>query len=341
MIYMNFYQSDLRRYINQEIYQKPIFELSLFGKEYFGIVKSQRRLGKTLNRYMIHGIEWVDLKKKNKELSETLAHIRRDYAKKRGDIFFQFGFLDEFEKVDTKLLKDDEKKVEQIQKQKMKLNQVLRDWYELLPSWREHMPDTTIKLNLTQWIQALRSWYSKSGKRYINKAKKEDLSFDVAKGKEWSEFWEIWYSMAYDKWFSIVTKQQFIDLMDYLTTQNLGWLYIAKKWRKIVSWSVVLHHELGKKRKELIYLYGATNREFGSIWWHYRLTDQIMKRWAKKWYEAYDLLGVAPPWNTFHYLAGVSRFKQSFGGKTIMSSGNYDMVFNSLLYRAMQVIKRK
>gem|GEM_PF-5309843 len=39
-----------------------------------------------------------------------------------------------------------------------------------------------------------------------------------------------------------------------------------------------------------------------------------------------------------HYLKGVSRFKQAFGGEMVISSGNYDLVFNSKLYRLMQVL---
>jgi len=37
----------------------------------------------------------------------------------------------------------------------------------------------------------------------------------------------------------------------------------------------------------------------------------------------------------------VTRFKQAFGGNTIVSVGNYDSVYNSKLYRAMQVLKNK
>ena len=57
-------------------------------------------------------------------------------------------------------------------------------------------------------------------------------------------------------------------------------------------------------------------------------------------YSLYDLLGVAPPGREDHYLSGVTRFKQSFGGETIVSLGNYDRVFNSTLYRVMQMRKK-
>ncbi len=339
---MSFYQSDLRKYINKEIYKKPTFETTIAGKKYFGIVKSQRRLGKTLNRYMIHGIQWVELMDKDKEFIETVNHIRRDFGASRGDIFFQFWFLDEKEKISTTSLKGDEKKVKELGKEKEKLNKHLWKKHELLPSWREHMPDTTVKIDISQGIQETRRGYSKSGKRYINKAKKEDLSFVIAEKRDRGRFREVWYTMAYDKGFAIISKEQFLTMMEYLTQQNLGRLMLAKKWGTLVSGSVILEYKEKKEgaKKELIYLYGATNREFGNIGGHYWLKDQIMKWGADHHYRSLDLLGVAPPGDDKHYLSGVSRFKQAFGGETIISSGNYDLVFNSKLYRLMQVLKK-
>ena len=355
---MSFYQSDLRKYINKEIYKKPTFETTIAGKKYFGIVKSQRRLGKTLNWYMIHGIQWVDLMNRDKEFAETVKHIRRDFGASRGDIYFQFWFLDEKETILTADLKGDEKKIASLLKEKEKLNKKMRERYEMVPSRREHMPDTTVKIDISQGIQETRRGYSKSGKRYINKAKKEDLSFVIAEKRDRWRFRDVWYTMAYDKGFAIIAKEQFLMMMEYLTQENLGRLMLAKKWGTLVSGSVILENERqwdtealrqwgvakwssnSQKKKELIYLYGATNREFGNIWGHYRLKDQIMKWGADHHYRSLDLLGVAPPGNDKHYLSGVSRFKQAFGGETIISSGNYDLVFNSKLYRLMQVLKK-
>lgn len=65
--------------------------------------------------------------------------------------------------------------------------------------------------------------------------------------------------------------------------------------------------------QQLIYLYGATDRAFGAIGAHYRLTLHILA-WARDHHmDQFDLLGIAPPGaDTTHSLAGVTRFKQSF-----------------------------
>ncbi len=375
---MNFYQSPLWRHIQQDIYKKPTFELTIKGQECFGIIKTQRRLGKELNRYMVHWVQWIDLKNPDEALVQELTRIQRDHNKSRGDIFFQFGCLDTLRSGTTNEIKKDAELVAALVQQKIELNQAMRDRYQLLPAWREHMPDTTVQLPLTEGITQIRKWYSSSGKRYINKAKKEDLSFEIATSEAtWKTFWAIRYSMAYDKWFAIVPEEVFIDLMYYLTESGQGRLMLARKGNRIVSGSVVLSLEKGNKTqetrlkkqegrtwdkwkkitpnpslekrgawggsstaKQLIYLYGATNREYGNIWGHYRLTDQILKRWSQQWYEYYDLLWVAPPGDEHHYLSGVTRFKQAFGGNTIYSAWNYDSIYNAKLYRAMQVMKK-
>lgn len=332
---MNFYQSDLRKTINQEIYQKPSFELELLWNTYHWIVKSQRRLWRQLNRYMVHGVEWAEIDGSNTVLQEELTRVRRDFAKSSGDIFFQLWFLDPMWTGDTAELKKDEKLTTDLIQKKTTLNEHMTP-LELYPSRREHMPDTTIRIPLSWGLDAMRSGYSKSGKRYINKAKKADLSYDVATAQEWKVFREIRYTMSYDKGFAIIDQESFIRLMEYLTSTQQWALHLAKKGKKIVSGSVVLHND-----KDLIYLYGATDREHGAIWGHYRLTDQIMKRWSHHGYETYDLLWVAPPGQDDHYLSSVTRFKQAFGWETIVSVGNYDLVFNSLLYRAFQVVKTR
>lgn len=77
-------------------------------------------------------------------------------------------------------------------------------------------------------------------------------------------------------------------------------------------------------------MYGATDRAFGNIGAHYRLTMHI-RSWAREHeYEKFDLLGIAPPGSDeTHYLAGVTRFKESFGGETIVYAGSYDCICSS------------
>lgn len=332
---MSLYQSPLRKHINEHIYKKPLFEVEILGKPYFGIVKVQKKFGKILRWYMVHGVKWWDLLYHNDEIVTTLHHIQRDFGSTRGDIFFQFGSTDVLDTTITSKLKNTDILMKITQKKTYQTSQ-LRERYNLQPSWREHMPNATIILDLTKTLPDLKTDFSSSGKRYFNKAKKQGFDFVVATEKERGKFRDVRYTMSYDKWFHIINKDLFIQLMHYLTESKQWNLVLAKKNNEIVSGSVLLFLD-----DMLIYLYGATDRSYGNIWSHYRLMYETMRRGRDHHFKHFDLLGVAPPGEEeWHDLQGVTRFKQAFGGETISYVGNYDLVFNKLLYRVAKRIKK-
>ncbi len=332
---MNFYQSDLRRTISDEIYHKPIFDFPFNEQKYRWITKEQTKLWKTLNRFMSHWLRFdnnhsvIDLEKPSEPIVQWLTLVRRDFNKWRWDIFFQFWFTDIIREAPTQKLKDIWV-VEDFIENKKKLQSQLLNNHKLIPSHRRHMPDTTIILDLKKTWEEARSGYSDSGKRYINKWKKESLDFHIAQESDREKFYSVRYTMAYDKWFFVLQKETFLSLMKRLTAKKKWRLFLASKWWNIVSGSICV-----KLDQDLIYLYGATDRSYGDIGWHYRLTNEIVKRWHKEWLQHFDLLGVASPdAKEDHPLAGVTRFKQAFGGQTQIYLWNYDFVFNPWLYQA-------
>lgn len=84
---------------------------------------------------------------------------------------------------------------------------------------------------------------------------------------------EMRYTMAYDKRFNVIPKETFLDLMGYLKKEKKGALFVAEQDGEIVSGAVYLYYG-----KQLVYLYGATDRSFGAIGAQYRLTHEIVKR---------------------------------------------------------------
>jgi len=89
-------------------------------------------------------------------------------------------------------------------------------------------------------------------------------------------------------------------------------------------------------------LYGATDRTYGNIWAQYRLTFEILQWAHKNKRSSLDLLGVSPVgYEKGHDLEGVTRFKQVFGGETISYVGNYDIVFNKMLYGGFKKLRGK
>jgi len=328
------YQSELWLYITMHIYEKPTFQVLFGNKTYTWICKTKRAMWKEFHRYMVHGVQLWAYDMYSKDLSNDIQRLKRDYSGS-GDIFLQLWCVDELGDIATKKLKKWTASQDFLNKKKYVNSQFL-ERYNRKPSWREHMPDTTIQIDLWKTLPDLKKDFSSSWKRYFNKAKKQDLTFHESTPKEWEKFRQMRYAMAYDKGFHVVPQDKFLALMKYLTETKQWTLLLSKKWHSIVSGNVLLFHW-----DELIYLYWATDRSFWHIGSHYWLMYETMSRWRSHGFMVFDLLWVAPPGaHEWHYLEWVTRFKQSFGGKTISYLWNYDIIFSSFLYKTFKILKR-
>ena len=85
-------------------------------------------------------------------------------------------------------------------------------------------------------------------------------------------------------------------------------------------------------QKNIIYLYGFTNRNFGNIGSHHYLKYRMFSRARDNGFVYCDLMGGAPTGFPDHHLASVSAFKESLGGIKIEQYGSYDIPLNPLLY---------
>ena len=332
----SFYQSPVWITINQTVYQKPSFSCTIGGQTYHGVTKWKRLLGKQFQRYMLHGFSLPTWEQYTQEFHEVLTQLKRDYGKGFGDLFFQLGIVNVFDSRPTSQVKTPETRTALLT-QRHAIEQNFKTWYDLVPSWREHMPQATIVLDLTQTHAQRTQDLSDSGKRYLNKGKKAELEFVQATDADWGPFWDVRYTTAFDKGFAVVPKEHFLRLRDFLVSEKQGALFLLKQGNEIVSGSVCLFRE-----KTCVYLYGATARAYGDIGAHYLLNRQIMERAKAAHFTTYDLLGVSPVGEEqTHSLGGVTRFKQAFGGTTLSYIGNMDILLNPLMYKSYKLWKAK
>jgi hypothetical protein len=327
---MNFYQSWLRKTINSTILGKPVIDIELFGKQYWGTLKQQKHLWKTLRRRMIQGVQFEEgITQENR--NKQVAAIRSQIVHGRWDFLIQVWCVNVLDSSPTKLVKNKETQ-NQLHDTREKLQLDLLQKYSLEKWLRTHLPDATIVLDLTLDEKEYRKQLSTSGKRYINKWKKAELVFEQATSDQREEFRDVRYKTGYDKWFHVLPKDQFLKLREYCLSEKKGTLFIWLKDDKIVTWWVYLYYG-----KQMIYLYGWTDRAWGDIWAQYRLTDQIIRRGKEEKYTSLDLLGVAPVgFEKGHDRAWVTRFKQAFGGETISYRGSYDLIFNTWVMKAFE-----
>jgi len=317
---MNFYQNKIWKVISKDIFNKEIFDFYLFWKKYWWVKKTHNKFWLKANWYQILWIEIPTNIEENRFQNEILS-IKKQFSN-FNDIFFQLWFINQL----SQPYYENRKKIEE----KFQNN------YKLYPSIKENMPLATVIVDLQQSEEEIFKSFSKSAKRNIRKAEKEDLYFTTANEKDIEKFYDLWLSTAKLKWFSIYPKNQYLKLIHFLKNTQAGDLYLVKKDDVIISGSIEIN-----ENNYSYYLYWATNRNYIKLWWHYFLKWEMFKYLKKKWIKKVDLLWVAPEWFVNHHLQWVSQFKHSLWWNHIEYFGNYDLPLNKLVYKWIKKIFKK
>lgn len=315
----SFYQSDVRKTISKDIFKKEIFDVVLFWKKYWWVKKTHKYFWITLNWFQIVWIKFPNNFKKD-EFKYELDNLKKSFHS-FNNIFFQLWFVSEISEPYIENRKNYE--------------QNLQKEYELYRSLKENMPLASVIIDLQKEEKEIYSNFSKSAKRNIKKALKNDIYFKLANKNEIDEFYNLWHETSNKKWFNIYDKKTYLKLVNFLKNTWIWDLYIVKKDNKILSWSIEII-----KNKESYYLYGATNRDYTKLWSHYFLKYEMFKYLKQKWIKDIDLLWVSPTWYENHHLSWVSQFKHSFWWKHVEYIGNYDLVLNKVLYNILKKIKK-
>lgn len=326
---MNFYQSNVWKSITKDIYKKPTFEIDIGWETLLWIQKKIRKLWVELSWFQVL---WANLYS-FEELDNIRKIIVRDFWDKYSNIFFQLWFINNikswnfFYYFSKEYIEDVKSKRADISKN------IIWNWFE--KSFRENMPEATVYFDLNDWIDNIYKWFSKSSRNHINKWIKKWLYFIEANWEEYEKFYELWKETSCFKWFSIIDKDTFNNLIKYISVNNSWKLFLAKLEDEIVSWSLCLF-----EKDSIFYLYWATNRKFWNVWWHHFLKYEILKRWISNMYRYVDLLWVSPTWQLDHHLIWVTRFKESLWWYKIDYYWNYDIVLNPYLYKLFRFVRK-
>ena len=314
---MNFYQNKIWKTISKEIFKKDVFEITLFGKKYWGIKKTHSKFWLKLNWFQVLWIIIPD-NINNQKIKYEIDMIKKDFSK-FNNIFFQFGFINQLHSPYF----ENRENIEM----DLKLN------YGLYPSIKENMPLATVQIDLTRSEEEILKSFSKSAKRNVNKAIKNDVYFTIATKDDIDKFYDLWANTAKLKWFHIYPKHQYLKLISFLKNSWAGDLYLVKKDNVIISWSIEIN-----ENNYSYYLYWATNRDYIKFGWHYFLKLEMFKYLKNKWVKKVDLLWVAPEWIENHHLAWVSQFKHSLWWEHIEYFWNYDLPLNKIWYKIIKTI---
>lgn len=315
---MDFLQSRTWRQI-QTIVGRDIVDVAIDDCSYRGIRRS-RSLGPVkISWLQFLGIEMMDQAQKIVQS----VWLTRSW----GDVFVQVGAVGVIGSHDAKK-RDSYDELARLRSE----SDVIWSDGGFCPSRKENMPLATVVTPIGD-ADALMALMHKDHRRSLRKAQKESWTMISWDGSYDDAFYDVWSQMWQAKWVGIMARESYDGILRYLREEWVGDLYVLVDGEdRILAGSIMAYHDDG-----MVYLYGWLNRSIDTVWWaHVLLQYLIMCEWYEKWYKRFDHRGVAPWCDPTHRLAGVSRFKQRFGGVQKEFVGNMDRVWNPLLYKFMK-----
>lgn len=327
-----FLQSPVRKTIKADIYQEPVFDITLFDKPYFGFRKDKHIGPFTLSRSQILGIN-IPLEDPDRIRAE-IKKTKQDLWTGFGTIFVQRGITNELSRFPNISRRSSEFRGKK-HDQRQELEDNLYSMTKLKPSIRENMALSSILIDAQQTDEEFLKAMSRGSDRNVKRAIKEHLEFHVLQAHQDDEFYESRRAVSQEKWFSIIPQERFRRLANYLRTHNYGNIFIVTKGNLILWGAIVVIYE-----DTMTYLYGFANRhnDLRNLGWNHYMRYQLFVQARTLWLSSIDLFGGAPSGYPDHPLAGVSRFKEWLGGDKIEYFWNYDIVTNSLLYPGAKLL---
>ena len=125
------------------------------------------------------------------------------------------------------------------------------------------------------------------------------------------------------RWFHSHPKKYYEEL---LNTTDV-YMFVSFIEGVATSCAIVMRH-----KDRVIYLHGASTREYKEYMSPFALHWYIMKFFMEKGVDKYDMWGIDETrWK------GVTRFKRGFGGSEVEYIGSYDFVLKPVLYKMYNI----
>lgn len=322
----NFFQSPIWKDIKSIVYKEDCFSIQLFDQEYFWLIKKKSVWPITLSWFQVLGVE---LPTNNRQrIHEQVQKIHHDYGNDYSNLFFQWWVINEILRF-YNISHRSPAFAPGMRTTREKLEQWLCQETGLVPSFRENMPLATVVIDTSKDDDALLNDMNSGAKNHVRKSLKHNLDFHTADPSEYDIFYEEWYKVSGLKGFNIIPKSTYLRLMEYLTENKCGNIFIASKDGVILGGSIAVYY-----KDTITYLYWFSNRNplYRNIGVHQFIKFQMFQRAREHNYQYMDLFGWAPTGFPEHALTSVSQFKESLGWTKIERYGNFDIILNPRLY---------
>lgn len=196
---------------------------------------------------------------------------------------------------------------------------------------RHEQPDATRIIDLTKTEEEMLAQMKPKGRYNISVAQRSNLT--VRSSTDIDAFYRLLKGTGERDQFGIGPKTRYKAFLERLPGSFLLLCYL--KETPVAGLLGVVHGTTG------IYYYGASAYEHRALMAPYLLQWEAMRHCKSQGCVHYDLLGVAPMGaSTDHAWAGISSFKEKFGGELISYPHEQQLVLRPWIAKALQ-LKRK
>ena len=203
-----------------------------------------------------------------------------------------------------------------------------------------YFPENTLEIKLRAEIEDILRQMKQKGRYNIKVARRHEVK--VEKSTDVEAFFEIFKETTERDGFSGHGEGYYRDMIEALGDRAELWL--AKYKGKVLAGAVVTYY-----RNTATYYFGASSSEDRKVMAPYLLHWEIMRDAKGRGLKWYDLFGVAPEdgklrmayglWRKEHPWAGVTGFKEKFGGVRIDYWPSRELVLKWGWYLVMRLRK--
>jgi len=249
------------------------------------------------------------------DISPQQIEELKEITKQQKSIFTRLEILDRFNESSYKLIRSFgfEKAFEQVQ-----------------PKWRQI-------INLSQSEEEISSQMKQKGRYNIKVAQKHDVLIKTSKDENAIKiFHQLYMQTGEREKLSGRSIEYFKKMLDSFSETEYLEIYIATYKNEPVAAAIISFYD-----GVASYLYGGSSRSKKEVMAPYLMHWQIIKDAKSKGMTKYDMIGRAKPEDEKSKWAGVTRFKEQFGGEAVEILGSFDCVNQKLAYTLFKIAEKR
>ncbi len=200
-------------------------------------------------------------------------------------------------------------------------------------SFEEMQPEYTLTLDLTKSEEDILVQMKQKGRYNIKIADKHKVK--VNKSRKIDNFYTLYKQTAKRQKITFRGKQYFQKMIDLLEPKGYCEVFEASVEEKILATAIITFY-----KGQATYMFGSSSRELNKAMAPYKLHWEIIKEAKARNCREYDFFGVAPENMPNHPWAGVTSFKEKFGGERKEKIGSYDLILKPFEYKIFKIAEK-